>query len=68
MHINRHNQTIWGAKNPHAFVEHVHDSLKINVFCAMSASKIYEPFFFDELTLTQNMGSCPNLLKILDKC
>jgi hypothetical protein len=39
-------------ENPNTFFERVHDSLKINVFCAMSASKICRPFFFAEQTVT----------------
>jgi hypothetical protein len=50
--VNRHNLRIWGAENPNTFVEHVRDSQKINVFCAMSASKIYGSFFFAEQTVT----------------
>jgi hypothetical protein len=51
-HINRHKLRIWGPENPNTFAEHVRDSPKINVFCAISASKIYGPFLFAEQTVT----------------
>jgi len=30
--VNRRNVTIWGPENPHAYVEHQHDSPKVNEF------------------------------------
>jgi hypothetical protein len=33
--VNRHNVSIWGSDNPQAYVEHQHDSPKVNVFCAV---------------------------------
>ncbi|PSN41531.1 hypothetical protein C0J52_17856, partial [Blattella germanica] len=38
---------IWGLQNPHEHIEHVRDSPKVNVFCAISHSSVYGPFFFD---------------------
>jgi hypothetical protein len=35
--VNRHNVRIWGTENPHATVQHERDSLKVNVFCAISS-------------------------------
>jgi hypothetical protein len=32
--VNRHNVRIWGTENPHATMEHVRESPKVNVFCA----------------------------------
>ncbi|GFG39802.1 hypothetical protein Cfor_10577 [Coptotermes formosanus] len=49
---NRHNVRIWGTENPHATVEHVRDSPKVNVFGAVSSRKVYGPFFFAEPTVT----------------
>jgi hypothetical protein len=49
--VNRHNVCIWGKENPHATMEHVRDSLKVNVFCAVSSCKVYGPFFFAEPTV-----------------
>lgn len=33
-------------------LQHERDSPKVNVFCALSQTKIYGPFFFDENTVT----------------
>jgi hypothetical protein len=41
-------------------MEHVHDSPKIKVFCAISSCKVYVPFFFAEPTVT-----CINYLDML---
>jgi hypothetical protein len=49
--VNRRNVRIWGSENPHAYVEHQHDSPKVNVFCAISSQKVYGPFFFAEETV-----------------
>jgi hypothetical protein len=43
---------IWGSQNPHQVVEHVRDSPKVNVFCAVSRTQVYGPFFFAEATVT----------------
>ncbi|PSN35722.1 hypothetical protein C0J52_26813, partial [Blattella germanica] len=45
--VNKHNVRIWGLQNPHKHIEHVRDSPKVNVFCAISHSSVYGPFFFD---------------------
>ncbi|GFG35807.1 hypothetical protein Cfor_03971 [Coptotermes formosanus] len=50
--VNRHNVRIWGTENPHATMEHVRDSPKVNVFCAVSSCKVYGPFFFAETAVT----------------
>lgn len=50
--VNRHNVRIWGVANPHATVEHIRNSPKVNVFCAVSRLKVYGPFFFCEKTVT----------------
>jgi len=50
--VNRHIVRIWGSENPHAYVEHQHDSRNVNVFCAISSQKVYGPFLFDEETVT----------------
>ena len=44
--INWHNVQIWGMEYPHEIVEQEHDSVKINVFCAISHNKIYGPLIF----------------------
>ena len=43
--VNCHDVCIWGKQNEHEFVEHVHDSLKVN---AVSASYVYRLFSFVE--------------------
>lgn len=50
--VNRHNVRIWGLQNPHATLQHERDSPKVNVFCALSRTKVYGPFFFAERTVT----------------
>ena len=50
--VNRHNVRIWGTENPHAKMDHVHDSSKVNVFCAIYSCKVYGPFLFAETTVT----------------
>jgi hypothetical protein len=46
--VNRHNIRIWGTEQPHAQIEYLHDSPKVNVFCAVSREKLHGPFFFTE--------------------
>jgi len=50
--VNRHNDRIWGLQNPQEALEHERDSPKDNVFCALSQTKVYGPFFFAENTVT----------------
>jgi hypothetical protein len=50
--VNRHNVRLWGTANPRALVALERDSPKVNVFCAMSETKLYGPFFFCEKTVT----------------
>jgi hypothetical protein len=50
--VNRRNVRIWSIANPHVNVEHLRDSPKVNVFCAVSRCKVYGPFFFAEPTVT----------------
>jgi hypothetical protein len=45
--VSRHNLRIWGTENPHSTIEHVQDSPKMNVFCAISQMKIYGPFIME---------------------
>ncbi|PNF43568.1 hypothetical protein B7P43_G03928, partial [Cryptotermes secundus] len=37
--VNKHNVRIRGTENPRAVVEHVRDSPKVHVFCAVSRKK-----------------------------
>jgi len=50
--VNRHNERIWGTEDSHEIVEHVRDSPKLNVFCAVSSVKVYGPFCFIEPIVT----------------
>ncbi|GBN87611.1 hypothetical protein AVEN_135866-1 [Araneus ventricosus] len=50
--VNRHNVRVWGAEFPHVTVELERDSPKVNVFCAISKTKLYGPFFFIEEAVT----------------
>ena len=49
--VNKHNTRIWGTENPHSTLEHVRDSPKVNVFCAISKKPVYGPFFFEGTTV-----------------
>jgi hypothetical protein len=50
--VIHHNLRIWGMENPHATTEHERDSPKINVFCAISRTKVYGPLFFMKKTVS----------------
>ena len=52
--VNKHYVQIWGLQNPYAHIEHVRNSSKVNMFCAISHSSVYCPFFFD---VTQLMAA-----------
>jgi hypothetical protein len=44
--VNLHNIQVWGTENPHVTLEHERDSLKVNVFFAISKVNIYGRRFF----------------------
>lgn len=50
--VNKHNVRIWGTENPRVIVQHIRDSPKVSVFCAVSQFKVYGPFFFCEQNVT----------------
>ncbi|PNF14823.1 hypothetical protein B7P43_G06338 [Cryptotermes secundus] len=50
--VNRHNVRLWGTENPRAIVALERDPPKLIVFCALSQTKLYGPFFFCEKTVT----------------
>lgn len=50
--VNRHNVCIWGTENPRETTQYERDSPKVNVFCAISANKVFGPFFFEGATVT----------------
>ncbi|CAF1680033.1 unnamed protein product, partial [Adineta ricciae] len=45
--INKHNVRYWSEDNPHATIETVMNSPKLNVWCAMSRTHLIGPFFFE---------------------
>ena len=49
--VNKHNTRIWGTEHRHLTLEHVRDSPKVNVFCAISKKRVYGLFFFEETTV-----------------
>ena len=49
--VNKQNVHIWGTEKPHRIVENERDSPKTNVFCAISTSKVYGPYFFPDRTV-----------------
>jgi hypothetical protein len=50
--FNPFNVRIWGKVNPHVTIEHVRDSTKLKVFCAVISVKVYGQIFFAEPTVT----------------
>jgi hypothetical protein len=50
--VNMHNCQIWGSENPHEVMEHERDTLKLNVWCALTSDSVIGPFFFEEATVT----------------
>ena len=50
--VNKHNTRIWGTEHPHSTLEHVRDSPKVNMFCAISKKRVYEPFFYEGTTVS----------------
>jgi hypothetical protein len=50
--VNTHICRIWCSENPRVILEHVRDSPKVNVVCALSKERVYGLFFFMETTIT----------------
>ena len=46
--VNKQNVRIWGTEKPTIPLEHVRDSPKVNVFCAISSKKVYGSYFFKD--------------------
>jgi hypothetical protein len=53
--VNRHNCRIWGSENPHALMEHVCYSPKVNMWFGIMPNRICGPFFFHESTITSTV-------------
>lgn len=60
--LNRHNVRICGLENPRTPSQNERDSAELNVFCALSQAKVYEPFIFVESAVKPLF--CLNLPKI----
>jgi hypothetical protein len=52
--VNRHYIRVWRTENPYVTLEHERESSEVNVFCVISKEKVYDPFFFVEITVTGN--------------
>jgi hypothetical protein len=50
--VNKQYVHIWGSEQPHATVEHIRDSPKVNAWCGLLHDRLIGPFFFAEATLT----------------
>lgn len=53
-HVNKHNCVFWGSEPPGVVLEHVRNSPKVVVWCAVHSGGIIGPYFFDESTVGQN--------------
>jgi hypothetical protein len=53
--VNHHSPIVWGSQNPQQVAEHVRDSPKVNVFCAVSRTLFYGPLFFAQAIITGHM-------------
>ena len=53
-HVNRHNSRICSDENPREIQERPLHSLRVTVWCGISASRVYGPYFFenDNATVT----------------
>lgn len=49
--VNRHNTVYWARENPRATRELSRGSPKVNVWCAVTASTIIGPYFFEDRTV-----------------
>ena len=49
--VDKHSTCIWGTEHPHSTLEHVRDSSKEKVFCAILKKPVYGPFFFEGTTV-----------------
>jgi hypothetical protein len=52
--VNHHNLIIWRSHNPRQVVEHVRDSPKVDIFCAVSRTQVTRPFFFTQTSFTDH--------------
>jgi hypothetical protein len=50
--VNKQNVRIWESENPHATVEHIRDSPKVNVWCGLLHYRLIGSFVFAVATVT----------------
>ena len=53
-HVNRRNTIFWGSEHPHVIREHIRDSPKISVWCAVTWDGVIGPFFFENNIVNQH--------------
>lgn len=46
-HVHKHNFRLWDYENPHAIHQVVHQSPKVNVWCALRRGQLFGPYFFE---------------------
>ncbi len=46
--VNRHNSCYWSSRNPHATAPVRHTSQGVMVWCGITSTRIFGPYFFDE--------------------
>ena len=49
---NKHNARVWGTENPRTVQEVPSISEKVMIWCGMYESRIIDPYFFSELSVT----------------
>jgi hypothetical protein len=49
--VNKKNIHIWGTEQSHVVVQVICDLPKVNMFFAVSKTKVHGPFFFAEATV-----------------
>jgi hypothetical protein len=56
--MNRHTVWVWVNYNSCNMVQYIRDTLKANVFCAVTSDKVYEPSFFVKKTINETIVTC----------
>lgn len=52
-HVNKRNTIFWGSEHPHVIREHVRDSPKVTVWCAVTSNGVIDPYFFENSIVNQ---------------
>jgi hypothetical protein len=61
--VSTHNCRIWGSENPRVSLEHLRDSPKVNVLCALSKEIVYGPFFMETPITSSSFHSQTKMTK-----